>query len=277
MIDITAISSNLGQREDGVWVARHQRDVSYPVEGNEACFAVEEESFWFCHRNNVITQLVGRFSPSTVFFDIGGGNGCVSNALQSAGIDAVLLEPGPTGAHNAKKRGVRTVIQSTLEDAGFARQSIPSAGLFDVLEHIHNDTDFLRLVYDCLQPNGTLYVNVPAFQFLWSRDDVHAGHFRRYTTNSLSSLLIRCGFNVTYCSYMFSFLVPPILLFRSIPSWLGFRKSLSKAATKKEHAGGTGFVHYVVQRLVSSELNRVKKGKSIRCGSSCIAVATKMA
>jgi SAM-dependent methyltransferase len=275
MLDISKITTNLDRREDGIWVARDQRDVSYPEDGNESCFAVEDTSFWFCHRNNVISQLVRKFSPSTVFFDIGGGNGCVSNALQSAGNDVVLVEPGTTGVFNAKRRGVRTVVQSPLEDAGFARESLPAAGLFDVVEHIENDAEFLRLIYDYLQSHGILYVTVPAFQFLWSNDDVRAGHFRRYTTNSLSGLLTQRGFDVRYCSYLFSFLVPPIFLLRSVPSWMGFRKSVSQATTEKEHTVGAGLMNSAIQRLLNFELTKVKNGKPIGFGSSCIAVATK--
>ena len=122
----------------------------------------------------------------------------------------VLVEPGPTGALNAKDRGVRTVVQSTLEDAGFAPESLPSVGLFDVVELIDNDAEFLRLIYSYLQPHGTLYVTVSAYNFLWSNDDVNAGHFRRYTITKLSSLLTECGFEIEYCSYLFSFLVPPL-------------------------------------------------------------------
>ena len=273
MLDISQFTAGLEQREDDIWVARHQRDVSYPEEGNEACFAVEDTSFWFRHRNSVISELVNRTSPSDVFFDIGGGNGCVSNALQAAGREVVLVEPGPTGALNAKKRGVRTVIQSTLEDAGFADESLPSAGLFDVVEHIEDDAGFMRLIHSYLQPNGTLYITVPAYQFLWSNDDVRAGHFRRYTIKTLSSLLRECGFEVEYCSYLFSFLVPPLFLLRSVPSRTGFRKSVSHATTKKEHTAGTGLVGSVVQRLLNAELDRVREGRRIPIGTSCIAVA----
>ena len=37
--------------------------ISYPDEGNEACFAVEDESFWFRHRNACLVEMVRNFTP----------------------------------------------------------------------------------------------------------------------------------------------------------------------------------------------------------------------
>tara|TARA_B100001093_G_scaffold513486_1_gene585525 strand:+ start:696 stop:1529 length:834 start_codon:yes stop_codon:yes gene_type:complete len=275
MINIKDITSNLVQREDGIWVAQKQSHVSYPIDGNETCFALEDRSFWFRHRNSVICQLVSRFSPSAVFFDIGGGNGCVSKALQSKGFDTVLVEPGANGAVNARSRGLRTVIQSTLQDAVFSSQSMASVGLFDVVEHIEDDIGFMRTIWDCLQPDGTVYMTVPALQFLWSKDDAHAGHFRRYTKSSLSILLTQCGFDIRYCGFLFSFLIPPIFLFRSVPSWLGFRNLHSTETIHREHSSGIRIANYLIQKLLRYELNIIKKGKSMIVGSSCVAVAVK--
>ena len=179
MIDIASISQNLSLNSNDIWVASNQRDISYPEDGNQACFTLEDSSYWFRHRNDVIAQLVKTFSPQEAIFDIGGGNGCVSYALQSNGLEVVLVEPGQVGVRNAKQRGVRTVIQSTLEDAGFAPQSLPAVGIFDVLEHIELDCDFLQMLYRYLKPDGRLYITVPAFHCLWSFEDVHAGHYRR--------------------------------------------------------------------------------------------------
>lgn len=275
--DVSAIASNLVQHPNGVWVAHDQRDVSYPSEGNEACFAVEDSSFWFRHRNDVIAHLVKSLSPGETFFDIGGGNGCVSHALQERGIDVVLVEPGPSGAQNAISRGVETVVQSTLEDAGFASESLPSAGLFDVMEHIESDSNFLQSIHSFLQPNGNLYITVPAYQFLWSVDDVHAGHFRRYNASSLASRLNDAGFEVLYCGYLFAFLVPPIFLLRSLPSRFGIRRAATASTTQKEHSKGKGLSAAVVDRCLNWELNRIRKRKRIPFGSSCLAVAKKQA
>ena len=39
---------------------------------------LEEDSFWFNHRNNIIANAVKKHSKGNVFFDIGGGNGFVA-------------------------------------------------------------------------------------------------------------------------------------------------------------------------------------------------------
>lgn len=239
------------------------------------CYQAEEESFWFGHRNDVIVELVRNFSPEAAFFDIGGGNGCVAGALQTAGMEVVLLEPGPVGAMNAKKRGIRTVIQSSLEDAGFAPNSLPSAGIFDVLEHIESDAAFLRTLHGYLKPKACLYLTVPAYGFLWSADDVQAGHFRRYTARSLNRLLAEAGFEVCYCGYIFSFLVPAIFFLRSLPSRMGFQASVSPATMKRDHSPPGGIVGSLVRACRTFELERVLCLKRIPLGSSCVAVARK--
>lgn len=276
MADIAAIAANLELR-NGIWVTRESGDVSYPAEGNENCFSVEDSSYWFQHRNRVIEHLVNARSPEQPFFDIGGGNGCVSHALQLSGLDVVLVEPGPSGARNAVRRGVQTVVQSTLEDAGFMPDSLPSVGLFDVLEHIETDLEFLKSIHRFLIPNGFLYVTVPAYRSLWSVDDVHAGHFRRYTVSSLQARLREAGFTVEYSTYLFSFLVPPIFLLRSLPSVLGLRNSVSKSRIRKEHSRGNKFSGAILDRCLQFELNRIKRGRRIPVGSSCLAIASKRA
>lgn len=189
----------------------------------------------------------------------------------------MLVEPGRLGVVNAKQRGLKCVVHSTLQDAGFASESLPSAGIFDVLEHIDSDREFLEMLHGYLRPNGHLYISVPAYRFLWSAEDVHAGHFRRYTIRTLKAVLQKTGFDIAYSSYLFSFLVPPIFLSRSIPSQLGIRRPATGDAVKKEHSKGSGLSSAIVNRCLAFELNRIQRGQSIPIGSSCIAVAMKSA
>lgn len=265
---------NLQWSEHGYWYAGHAAPVSYPKEGNAACFSIEENSFWFRHRNEVICTAVRRFPPAGPVFDIGGGNGYVSLGLVEAGFAAVVVEPGRTGAANACRRGLRNVVCSTIEDAAFPEQSIDAIGLFDVLEHIPDDQAFLGSLRRLLRPGAKLYLTVPAFQWLWSRDDVHAGHYRRYTTRSLEATFRAAGFESEYLTYFFWFLPAPIFALRTFPGWLGLRREPTEAAARREHsADGRGGL--LIRRALATELGRLRRGQAIPFGGSLLAVASR--
>ena len=168
--------------------------MSYPSEGNETCYLIEDESFWFRHRNHCILECMRAYPPTGAVFDVGGGNGFVSLGMQNSGYECVLVEPGVAGACNARDRGLADVICSTLEDAGFPAHSLPAIGIFDVVEHIEDEQRFLRHLRELLRPGGRIYVTAPAYRWLWSSDDDFSGHFRRYTRASLVREMNRAGF-----------------------------------------------------------------------------------
>lgn len=73
--------------------------------------------------------------------------------------------------------------------------------LFDVIEHLENELPFLESIKFHLKPDGLLVINVPAGQWLYSRYDQVAGHFRRYSRKSLNSTLRKAGLSSITCSY----------------------------------------------------------------------------
>jgi SAM-dependent methyltransferase len=186
-----------------------------------------------------------------------------------------LFEPGPQGVQNARRRGLENVVCSTLEDAGFRPESLPAVGLFDVLEHIDEADSFLKTIHASLIPAGHLYLTVPALRALWSNDDDHAGHFRRYSTATLTRDLNAAGFDVCFCSYFFWFLPIPLFLFRSLPSRFGMRKKSGGEVARKEHPRPDGIRSRILDWCLSREQRRIAAGKRMRLGTSCIAVARK--
>lgn len=274
MIDFTAFSNNLVKKEDGIWYAKTQNEISYPEEGNSLCLQLEGNSYWFQHRNNCIINSVKHYSPNATFFDIGGGNGFVAKGLENAGISTVLVEPGQSGARNAKARGLSNIVCATTETSGFGKSTIDAIGLFDVVEHIDNDAAFLAQNYDFLRKNGLIYITVPAYNFLWSNEDDFAGHFRRHTISSMTTLLKKTGFKVEFASYLFSILPLPIFAFRSIPSRLGFNKKSHDLETyKKEHSKNTA--SNVIQKVWDWEFAKIKQQKSVGFGSSVLIIGRK--
>ena len=276
-IDLRAFSADLTLSEDGIWYGPGTSKLSYPTDGNDDCFAVEDHSFWFQHRNQCITTIVRRFPPQhgAPIFDVGGGNGFVARGLEGAGFDVVLVEPGRSGAVNAKARGLRNVVCATTVAANFKPGSLPAVGLFDVIEHIEDAVSFLASIRKQMTDGGRLYATVPAYQSLWSADDLVAGHFRRYDDASLRRVLTTAGFKVQFMSYIFRPLPLPIYLLRAVPFRLGW--SAHRDTTRdpvKDHMVGRSRSPSLISLLLGSEKENLNSGRPMRFGSSCLAVAT---
>ena len=262
--------------KDGIYFSNQTSEISYPESGNESCFQIEQDSFWFNHRNNCIFEAVKKFAPNELFFDIGGGNGFVAKALEDSGINTVLIEPGIKGCLNAQKRGLTNIVCSTLENASFKEGVIKAIGLFDVVEHIESDITFLKSINSNLAANGLVFITVPAFNFLWSNEDVDAGHYKRYTLKSMASVLKNAGFKIEYSSYIFSILPLPVFLMRSLPSRLGLHKNSGEVDKYvKEHKTKKGIADKIMGAIWSREIKRIKSGKKIPFGGSCFIVARK--
>ena len=278
MVDLWSICSGLHLKEDGIWYTKQKTELSYPEEGYERCFEVEDNSFWFRHRNKCILTLIQQYPPENhgPIFDIGGGNGYVSRAISNYGLDVVLLEPGIDGVRNAKKRGVDQIICGSFEDVEFIPESLPGVGLFDVIEHIEDDLSFLKALNPLLKRSGKLYITVPAYSFLWSNEDVLAGHRRRYTTKTLSEKLNLTGFCVDFCTYYFRPLPLLIFLLRTIPYKMGFTKeTINKAHVSREHAAKNKMFGQFLDVILSSEIRNIQHKTSMHFGGSCLLVATR--
>jgi SAM-dependent methyltransferase len=271
--DAQLAQAGLRRGEDGVWYSTASDRISYPADGNAACLQIEDNSFWFRHRNRCIVALAQRFHPAGTLVDIGGGNGYVAAGLLAAGVDCILVEPGADGAKAARRRGVDTVICATLSGAGLPPESLPAAGMFDVLEHIEDEQGALSGVHALLRPGGTLFITVPAYAFLTSEDDREAGHFRRYTVRGLSRALGQAGFEMRYASYMFAPLPLPVFVARTVPSLLGRRRNVVGHAAAEHRP--EGMAARVMDRLLDWEFARIAAGRVVPFGTSCIAVATR--
>jgi SAM-dependent methyltransferase len=275
LINISDLSNTLEFRK-GIWYSQKTSSVSYPDEGNNYCFKIEDDSFWFQHRNNCIVELVKNFPPQGEIFDVGGGNGYVSARLERNGFTTVLVEPGLNGVANAGKRELDNIICSTLENAGFKTESIPAIGLFDVVEHIKGDLEFLNVAHDLLVAKGRLYLTVPAYPFLWSGEDRIANHFKRYNKKSITEILQTSGFKIEYASYIFFFLPTLIFFLKVLPYRMGIRKKEKTPENlKREHRSQNKLIRILISKLLGLEQGWINSKKRILFGSSLLIAASK--
>ncbi len=273
LINFSEVANNLTQNEQGVWFSGSTATCSYPEDGQDRYFAIEDSSFWFHHRNNAIIAAVKKFPPDGFILDVGGANGYVTLGLRKNGFNAILLEPSIAGLRNARKRGLDPIICSTVADAGFKNNTIPAIGLFDVLEHIEDETDFLKELKRILFPNGRLYLTVPAYQTLWATEDEYAGHFRRYSMSRIKKLLKNNKFRVDYTTYLFSYLPIPLFFTRTLPTKLGLAKSSTDENARRENVVKPKVTNVILSLYHKLELLIIKQKIPIPIGSSLLIVA----
>jgi len=266
--------ANLIEKE-GILFNKKTGEISYPLDGNNACFNIEDESWWFKHRNNCIINLAKKYVKDNLILDIGGGNGYVSKGLQDNGIQSCLIEPGVQGCLNAKKRGLTDIVCSDFENLDLDDNSVSAVGIFDVIEHIEDDLTFLKKINKILIENGNLILTVPAYKILWSNEDSEAGHYRRYTIKELKNKLNESGFKIVYSTYIFSFLILPIFLFRTIPSILKIKKNTLKQAKKEHSVNEKSITNKLLNILLNNEITKINKNKTIPFGGSCLIAAIK--
>jgi len=217
-----------------------------------------------------------QYPPAGAVFDIGGGNGFVAKAMQDAGFDVVLVEPGADGARNAQRRGIRSVVCAGLAEAGFVPASLPAVGLFDVVEHVEDDHGFLEMIRSYLSPQGRVYITVPAYPALWSHEDIDAGHYRRYLKPGLKELLRNAGFAVEFGSGFFQFLPPAILAARVLPYRLGIAKPAAAHAAngkmRDQHQVRSPLIGKILQQMQQRELAQIRARQETNFGGSWLAV-----
>lgn len=80
----------------------------------------------------------------------------------------------------------------------------------NVLEHLRDDVSALKNMHAILQQQtGIALLMVPAHQWLYGSMDRQAGHFRRYTSASLSNKLQQAGFEILRLYHFNTFGVLP--------------------------------------------------------------------
>ena len=263
--------------KNGIWVSENKNGISYPEIGNKDSFDLENSSFWFNHRNNIIEKVIKKIPFENDFADIGGGNGyqLMRIAKNNTSNKNILIEPGYDGCLNARSRKLNDVYNMTFEDFNFDQFIIGGVSMFDVIEHIEDDVTFMKRLAEKLKPGNKVYLTVPTHNYLWSDIDHYGGHFRRYNRKMIYELAKKSGYTVEYFSYFFSYLMPISYLLRALPYKLGKRITEEQIiSNEREQHNPRGIVKGLFELFEKRELKKIEKG-SIDNGASCIFVLRK--
>jgi hypothetical protein len=108
--------------------------------------------------------------------------------------------------------------------------------MFDVLDHIKDENHFLDSARFHLASGGSMVINVPALQWLYSPYDRVQGHHRRYSLAGLCEMAHRNGLRVTAATYWGAPLVP-VLALRKAALTIGRKRRLDNYAAGFDSRG----------------------------------------
>lgn len=102
----------------------------------------------------------------------------------------------------------------------------------DVLEHVEEDLELLdTLVSENLSDDGLVLISVPAWQALYSQHDEELTHLRRYSSESLGTLLKRAGLQKIEGGGLFHSLLVPRAITKLKESLLSAKKDKNEGTT----------------------------------------------
>ncbi len=233
---------------------------------NEQILRLEEmdsNHWWTKSRLNLVKSFVLRYCPlNGKVFEVGAGSGGTLIELKKIGYQVQALEPTTFGAENIRKNNIE-VMETTIDHLNSKSLDADIILLLDVLEHLEDDGNGLRILHEATPSKTLLCITVPADPSLWSKLDEDVYHFRRYTKASISNLLILNGWELIEIRYWMSILKPTVR----------FRRKILKGSFMSE----TKLPNYFINNLLKLILRMETRSLTCRIpGTTIVVVAKKL-
>lgn len=199
----------------------HDND-GLPSDAHHSLARLQQNSFWFRVRNQLISDAISRFFPTAnSVLEIGCGSGFVLNQLR-----ATLPKAKLTGTE-IYTNGLMYSAKSISGECDYLQvdaRKLPYnnefclIGAFDVLEHIEEDILVLENIRRSLKKGGGVIFTVPQHPSLWSKVDEAACHKRRYKRKELRNALEELNFEILLNTSFMFFLLPAMIAQRYLGS-----------------------------------------------------------
>lgn len=257
--------------------AKGTGDKGFLPEYFESLAALEEGHFWFRARCSLVLHAARRHFPSARrILDLGCGTGALTGRLRRIYKDAFFV--GVDCFPEALNAAIRPAEASGLVLADAV--SLPFLDAFDlvcmldVLEHIKEDQEALRQAWLALRPGGGILLTVPQHPRLWSRQDEHSCHYRRYRASELREKIKQTGFHIASETSFTSLLLPLMFLVRLLRGLMakGYRNSADDPMSELKIPGR---INMLLGLLMSLEFSLIRAGVRFPFGGSLMVAALK--
>lgn len=153
----------------------------------------------FCHVEAVF-DMIKRCGGES-FVEVGCGAGDLSKKLCDRGLRGTGVDFSASAIEAAERRLVDHIrksqyrlIQGDIADIGNGAIEKADLGLsMMVMEHVHDDVQFIRNISRFIHPGGHVILAVPGRRDRWCFEDETVGHLRRYDRDDLEDVLLKAG------------------------------------------------------------------------------------
>lgn len=176
---------------------------------------IAERHWWFRSKAALVATAIRRTGGGGgTLVDVGGGDGAVTARLGWDPGSIVVIELDAAAALVARERRGLRAVQGLASAQPVRGASVSVVCALDVIEHLVGPGEAVCEAARVLESGGRLVLTVPALPWLWSDVDRRLGHVRRYTANAVESLVRDAGLEPLVLTYVFSWLVGPMLVGR---------------------------------------------------------------
>ncbi len=184
--------------DDEVMTADTGGEQTLPLTGERTVPGIAEENYWFRRHEVVYARLLSRCAGKTVL-EAGSGEGYGADMIAGVAAAVVGLDYDASAAAHVRGRYPRVrMIRGNLAALPLPDAAVDVVVNFQVIEHLWDQSQFLRECLRVLRPGGELLISTPnRITFSPGRDTpLNPFHTRELNAAELDELLVEAGFRV---------------------------------------------------------------------------------
>ena len=229
--------------------------------------ALEDDHWWFTSLRKIVLNLLPKPSNPTIL-DAGCGTGVLLQLIESTNPDSKLfgIDLSPVCCSIAQNKSKAEILVGSIEKLPFPDNKFDIVICLDVLGYFSDPRTAISELVRVLKKDGTLIINVPAFNWLYSYHDIAVGQQRRFNKGELNGLLTRKDLKIKFQTYWNFFLFPVMIL----------KRKLTSNAGQSDVSEMPSWLNMLFKKILNTEINLIKRKISFPFGGSLLTVITKL-
>lgn len=176
----------------------------------------------------IYLKHIAKFVPQGKLIDMGAATGYFMKLAREQGWDVSGIEISPFAVEVGKKQGLDLRV-GMISDISKFQKVFDVVTLWDVIEHVTDPENDIKILYENVRPGGILAINTPDSSSLMARISrkhwhqlIPPEHVFYFNPRSLTILLERNGFEVVYTGKIGKFFTLQYII-KTAAQWLGLK------------------------------------------------------